>query len=354
MIHHGKDLTQGKIDVITNYLDDFLFIAHSLRRGNKLVQLFLELCDELGVPVADDKTEWSAARVVFLRILLDRDRFILSILEEKRIKALNLLELTISKRKATIKELEKLAGYLNFLNKAIVPGRTFTRCMYAKFSSCKQKLKPHHHVNLDAEFKADCRVWISFLKSPSELTICRPFVDFTTEVTAETLGFYSDATANQNLGYGCIFDSSWTFNQWEPGFIKQYEKQINIEFLELYALCMGIFTWIDRIANRRVVVLCNNQGVVSMINNTTSGCKFCMVLIRHLMLKCMQANLCMFARHVSGIRNILSDSLSCLDLRRFRRHAREINWSLEEYPTDSAEDLWPLSRFWTQHCLSLL
>ena len=33
-----------------------------------------------------------------------------------------------------VHDLQKLCGFLNFLSKAVFPGRTFTRHMYAKFS----------------------------------------------------------------------------------------------------------------------------------------------------------------------------------------------------------------------------
>ena len=62
--------------------------------------------------------------------------------------------------------MEQLAGYLNFLTRAIQPGQTFTRRMYAKFRLTldSKPLKLHHHVCLDQEFKDDCKTWLSFLK----------------------------------------------------------------------------------------------------------------------------------------------------------------------------------------------
>ena len=47
-----------------------------------------------------------------------------------------------NKKKATIKELQLLCGYLNFLAKAIVPGRTFIRKMYSKFANFIE-IQPH-------------------------------------------------------------------------------------------------------------------------------------------------------------------------------------------------------------------
>ena len=91
---------------ITNYLDDFLFIAMLRSICNHLIKKFLELLQQLRVPVADEKVVWGSTQLVFLRILLDGERMILCIPLEKQQKALNLLNEILSKKKATIKQLQ--------------------------------------------------------------------------------------------------------------------------------------------------------------------------------------------------------------------------------------------------------
>ena len=149
---------------IMNYLDDFLFIAIARLMCNSMIQQFYELCRELNVPIAIEKTEWASTLIVFLGILLDGKRLVLSIPLEKQQKALNLLSELANKKKTTVKKLQVLIGYLNFLTKAIVPGRTLTRRIYAKYATLSKvgsakPLKPHHHVNLDQEFRFDCKIW---------------------------------------------------------------------------------------------------------------------------------------------------------------------------------------------------
>ena len=56
---------------ITNYLDDFLFIAKTLVKCNFMITQFLTLCSEVGVPIAVEKTEWATEIIIFLGILLD-------------------------------------------------------------------------------------------------------------------------------------------------------------------------------------------------------------------------------------------------------------------------------------------
>ena len=126
----------------------------------------------------------------------------LSIPLEKRDRALNMLNNLLDRKKAKVKEIEKLCGFLNFLSRTIFPGRAFTRRMYSKFSfllgdgnKSERKLWQHHHVNLDKEFKFDCRVWQEFLSSNYRSTVNRPMVDLNKHFTAQQLNFYSDASA---------------------------------------------------------------------------------------------------------------------------------------------------------------
>ena len=79
-------------DNLTNYLDDFLFISLSKTGCDHLVSTFLELCRRIGCPVAEEKTEWRMTRIIFLGILLDGTSHTLSIPNDKRRKAVNLLK----------------------------------------------------------------------------------------------------------------------------------------------------------------------------------------------------------------------------------------------------------------------
>lgn len=69
-----------------------------------------------------EKTEWADTQVIFLGMLLDGTNHTLSIDENRRLLVLDLIQVYMDKKKATVKQLQQLAGHLNFLNRAIVPG----------------------------------------------------------------------------------------------------------------------------------------------------------------------------------------------------------------------------------------
>ena len=329
---------------ITNYLDDFLFAAITRLLCNYVISEFITLCEKLRIPVVYEKTEWGCTLIVFLGILLDGRRMILSLLIEKQEKALRLLNDITGKKRITVKNLQILTGYLNFLTKAIPAGRTFTRRMYAKFTGLDKKLKPYHHVTLDSEFKFDCDIWRIFLSNYTERAICRPMLDMQKNLSSVELDFFSDASPGEFLGYGAIFEHHWLFGQWKPGFIKQ-KPQPSIEFLELYALSAAVLTWGHLIQNKRITIFCDNMGVVGMINSCTSSCKNCMFLLRLLILDNLINNRKVTAKYVRSQDNEKSDALSRLQLDRFWKLSSQ---STDRSPTPVSSLIWPPSSVWNR------
>ena len=169
----------------------------------------------------------------------------------------------------------------------------------------------------------------------------RPFVDWNLEETSEELNFYSDASASEILGFGAVFNESWIFGQWEPGFIRKYKP--SIEYLELFALGAVILTWDFKIKNKRVTVFTDNMAVVHMINNSSSGCKNCMQMLRMIVTNNIMHNTRLFAKHMRTERNVLADSLSRLDFKRFWRNDPGY---MNRQPDDLPDSIWPVSKLW--------
>ena len=161
---------------------------------NGQINQFLDICQEINFPIAPEKTEWVTTVIVFLGFLINTVTQTISIPLDKRMKALEQLEEILLVKKMTIKKLQKMTGLLNFISRAIVPGRTFMRRMYAKFTGRNMmKLKPHYNIKIDKELKANC---MSFLMEPE--SICRPFIDFNSRLLANEINFYTDASGAED------------------------------------------------------------------------------------------------------------------------------------------------------------
>ena len=117
----------------------------------------------------------------------------------------------------------------------------------------------------------------------------------------------------------------------------------SIEYLELYAVLVGVMNWIKIFANKRIILFCDNEAVVHMINNNVSRCKQCMGLIRLLVLESMIHNVRVFARHVGTKDNGKADALSRLDIKRFRRLGGD---KMNNNPSGIHQNLWPMNKLW--------
>ena len=72
----------------------------------------------------------------------------------------------------------------------------------------------------------------------------------------------------------------------------------SIEYLELYAIAVVIVFWADLLQNRRVVIFCNNESVVKMVNRSSARCPNSMTLIRIITIISLHSNVRFFVRHI--------------------------------------------------------
>ena len=183
------------------------------------------------------------------------------------------------------------------------------------------------------------QVWRSFLTHPE--VVARPFMDFSAAVLSSLdIGMYSDASRNFDLGFGAYCGTEWYFGQWDRHFMEQTEP--SIENLELFAVAVAIIKWIKLFKNRRICLHCDNEAVVYMINNTSSNCKHCMVLLRLIVMELLVHNVKVVAKHVGTKANGKADALSRLDLGRFRT----LGPNMDSMPSSLPDELWPLRKVW--------
>ena len=144
-----------------------------------------------------------------------------------------MIEFAINKtnRKLTVYQIQKICGFLNFLCRAIVPGRAFMRRLYS-LTAGKNHLQSFHHVRMSLENLEDLKIWQQFLLHPN--ACYQKFMDFTKLWSASEIDFFSDASKNPKLGFGAKCGQEWLFSAWNEQFILQ--KDPSIAYLELYAL----------------------------------------------------------------------------------------------------------------------
>ena len=322
-----------------NYLDDFFFVALFKSICDSHIRTFIQVCENINFPVSMEKTFWGTTRLSFLGLIIDTKLQKIFIPKDKVIKAIELIQEMLNKKskKTTLHKLQKLCGTLNFLGKSIVPGRAFTRRLYpTKIGN----LKKHHHLKISGEMRSDLIMWNTFLTQPNIFS--RNFFEFDNTWTATEIDMYTDASTT--LGCGGYHKMDWFIAEWDEDFMNTYNPSIN--YLELYAVTVAVLNWIHLYPNQKIILFCDNMSVVHMINNNSSRCKNCMVLMRILVLQGLIHNVKICAKHVVGVTNIYADNLSRLNYRKFRQLARKNNKQFNKKCTPMPETIWPLHKIW--------
>ncbi len=319
---------------LSHYLDDFFFCNIMKQICNRDMSTFFDVCKDVNFPVAMDKTFWAAQFMVFLGLGLDSVAQMIVVPEEKRIKALNMIFALLfdqqgkPRHKAKVHEIASLAGLLNFLCRAVKPGRAFLDRLYGAVGGLPQ----HYHVSITVEVKKDLHMWREFLTNFSGST---PFPS-KWKWEADQLEFYTDSAGS--IGFGVFFEGKWAQGAWPKEFLRQAKPSIAL--LEFFPIVVGVYLWGDHLKDRRVVFNSDNMAVVNIINTQSSSCPLIMALVRVFVICCLTNNTSFKAKFIRGKSNEIADAISRFQMQRFWRLVGD---NADPCPTPLPPSLWPIS-----------
>lgn len=291
-------IARNKLGIeLVHYLDDFFIANQDEIECQKDLERFSAMCEDIGVPLAPDKTFPPCQTMEYLGFEID------SVLQEVRLplkkvdKCIDQIQLLLRKEKkrATLKELQSLIGLLNFTCAVVLPGRPFLRRLINLTMGLKSAF---HHASLNKGVKDDLRVWLRFLENYNG----RCFFISKKVLNSTELHIFTDAC---KFGYAGIFQNSYFY-----GHFPSWWQSQNITLLELYPIVLAVETWFSEFANRRVIFHTDNKALVSVINSQTSRETGVMILIRRLVLFCLEHNIVFSSVHIRGSSNSASDALS--------------------------------------------
>ena len=95
-------------------------------------------------------------------------------------------------------------------------------------------------------------------------------------------------------------------------------KSKNIIVLEMFPIVLSNRIWADNLARGCVMFHTDNQVLAEVINKKTTKDRELLVLVRALVLSCLRHNLLFRAIHLPGILNTKADTLSRLQVDKFK------------------------------------
>ena len=264
--------TKLRIPGILHPLDDFLIVSKSIKSCDNELKAFLKTCDEIGVPMAPEKTVGLSCVLSFAGIELDTTKMEAWLPCDKLTKCRSPIHHFLHRKKVTLKELQSLIGLLNFTCSVMEPGGTFLPCLINLTVGIK---RPRYFLRLNRKTRSDLQLWVIVLESYNGGSF---FLDYIWLSSAK-LHLYTDAAGS--LGYGAVFGSHSFFGKWPNSWFGR-----NIIILELFPVVISISIWASKLANKCILFHTDNQGLVEVINKETTKDKRLLVLLCDLVLQC--------------------------------------------------------------------
>ena len=261
--------------------------------------------------------------------------------EDKRIKNIEKIDTVITafheRINPTCKEIQKVAGSLNFICTAIPASKVFIVDLYKLLrapdgSKCKQG----HHRRILWSVYEDMLVFHTFLVECSqERYRSIPFL-IKDKRFNEEIQLFADAAGAKDLGFGCVYGNKWAYGRWAETRLFQYLTP-NIALLELLAIVMATELWAKSLQGQAIVLRSDNTATVTLINSMKSEIPAAQQLLKHMSLNCLHHQIFFKVVHIEGSRNILSDLLSRGKLAQFKT----THPTAQTHPEALPVSLWP-------------
>jgi hypothetical protein len=282
-----------------NYLDDFggaenkedAFFAFSLLRS---------LLFKSGIEEAFDKACPPSEIMVFLGVLFNSRKMTMEVTEKRLAEIRLLVDIWLSKNTASLKEIQKLLGKLNFVGACVKSSRVFINRILNWLRDCYASNESHsaNHM-IPQEVKKDLLWWSRFLPLYNGISL----IDYGEWSLVDEV-FSSDSCLT---GCGGICGNQY-FHCVFPEFILQ--QNLSITCLEMLAVVVAVKLWCVRLKKKKIVVYCDNLSVCILLNTGKSKVEFLQKCLRELCLVTSLYEFQLKAVHIRSTENRVSDCLS--------------------------------------------
>ena len=312
---------------VEHFLEDFL-LAGKAGTGDcwQLMDHFRIICEDLGVPLAEDKTIGPSSILTFLGLEIDTLEMVIRIPQCKLSEVKEKLESALGRTKITLRDLQSLVGSLNVCARAIPSVRAFNRRFCDAMCGINM---PSHYIRVSTGMKADIKIWLSFLENFNGTSSFGKNI----WLSNSQINLFTDSAGNPDLGCGVFFAGHWTYYQWRDHWHKP-DIMADITFLELVPIVLSIFLFKQDLSNKQILFHTDNKALVCILNKKSSKSRRVMGLIRPLILYTMLYNMQFKAIHMEGRINCIADAISRKQWQRFRSLVREADTEMTPVPQE--------------------
>ena len=278
------------------YLDDFFIMAETFHECMEALNETIALLRKLGFSINWNKVVDPSTTITFLGIEIDSMAMCLRLPEDKLVQVREELARFQGRKRASKKQLQSLAGKLNFCASVVYGGRVFSRRIIDTINMLKAA---HHKIRLSGNIKADISWWQSFMATFNGRSMLLDHQPIT-----------SVFTDSCDMAAGGIYNGDWFYLNWELDW--PFVANLHINSKEVLAVFLSVCRWAPCWRNKRICIQSDNSVTVAAINRGTSKNPFLMACLRVMFWLSATYNFHIKARHIRGISNFLADAVSRL------------------------------------------
>jgi len=284
------------VERVSHYLDDFILLGPACDVAcQKGLDVVLETCELLGVPLAMEKLEGPTTCLTFLGIEIDTVAMELRLPEKKLQAVQTSVKEWFGRRSCTKRELLSLIGVLSHACKVVRPGKRFLRRLI-NISTCTPNL--NRHIRLNNECRSDLGWWYTFLPQWNGISMLWDDRKKHPDHMA-----WSDASGT--WGCGAYWQTRWFQYPWTES-----HMEWSIAGKEMIPVMWGCYVWGKEWKNGVVQWNCDNIAVVEVINRGSAKDIHLAHLLRCIHFAEAKHNFMLVAQHVQGVTNDKADDLS--------------------------------------------
>ena len=232
--------------------------------------------------------------ITFLGIEIDSLAMCLRLPDEKIIQIREELARFQGRKRASKKQLQSLAGKLNFCASVVFGGRVFSRRIIDTVNMLKAD---HHKVRLSGNIRADISWWYSFMATfngKSMLLDHQPIISVFTD--------------SCDIAAGRVYNGDWYYLNWELDW--PFVANLHINSKEVLAVFLAVCRWAPCWRNKRICIQSDNTVTVAAINRGTSKNPFLMACLRVMFWLSATYNFHIKGRHIRDFSNLVADGVS--------------------------------------------
>ncbi|XP_060725388.1 uncharacterized protein LOC132845438 [Tachysurus vachellii] len=207
------------------------------------------------------------------------------------------------------KELLSLLGHLNFAMWITPQGRAFISRLL-DISESAENL--HDSIKLDAGCKSELHFWSLLCAGWNGISF---FYNDEVE-TSVALKFFTNVAPSR--GFGGLFNNQWFASSWPKELSTLPPNALSTALLELYPIVKACILWGNLWFRKQILVYCNNEATVHIINKVCSSVLFINKFLRRLTWTCITSNFILRAAHIPGLDNKIADCLSRFKFQEFK------------------------------------